>query len=74
MTRQSRNENPMSPVCYDSRFSKFFSAPLEDTGTRNIPLHLVVILPNIGFLRLQLSKGRYTGFQGNAPPNPQSGL
>ena len=64
----------LSPVCYDSRFSKFFSAPLEGTGTRNIPRHLVTILPNIGSLRLWLSTERYTGFQGYSPPNPQSGL
>ena len=43
------------PVCYDSRCSKFFSAPLEGTGTRNIPRHLVMILPNIGSLRLRVS-------------------
>ncbi len=40
------------PACYDSRFPKFFSAPLEGIGTRNIPRHLVMILPNIGSLRL----------------------
>ena len=62
------------PVRYDSSLSKFFSAPLEGTGIRNIPRHLVMILLNIGSLRLYLSKGRNTGFQGNAPPNPQSGL
>jgi hypothetical protein len=33
-------------------FSKFFSVPLKGTGTRNIPRHLVMILPNIGSLRL----------------------
>jgi hypothetical protein len=60
-------------VGYDPRFSKFFSAPLEGTGTRNIPRHLLMILPNIGSLRLELSTAPYTGFQGDDPPNPQSG-
>jgi hypothetical protein len=52
---QSRNEHPnvsRGPACYDSRLPKFFSAPLEGTDTRNIPRHLVMILPNIGSLRL----------------------
>ena len=40
------------PVCHDSPFSKSFAAPLQGTGTRNIPRHLVMILPNNGSLRL----------------------
>ncbi len=39
---------------------------------RNTPRHLVMMLPNIGSLRLKLSTERHTGFQGNAPPNPPS--
>jgi hypothetical protein len=35
-----------------SRFSKFFSVLLKGIGTRNIPRHLAMILPNIGSLRL----------------------
>jgi len=54
--------------------SKLFPAPLEDTGSRNIPRHLVTISPNIGSLRLRLSTERHTGLQGNARPNPPSGL
>jgi hypothetical protein len=40
------------PVCYDTSFSKFCSALLKGIDTRNIPRHLVMILPNIGSLRL----------------------
>ena len=52
--------------------SKFFSALLKGTGMRNTPRRLVVNLPNIGSLHLELSRGRYTGFQGEAPSNPPS--
>jgi hypothetical protein len=46
-------EHPV-PTCgrYDTSFSKFYSAQLKGTDTRNIPRHLVMILPNIGSLRL----------------------
>jgi hypothetical protein len=37
---------------YDTSFSKFCSALLKGIDTRNIPRHLVMILPNIGFLLL----------------------
>jgi hypothetical protein len=46
-------ERPV-PTCgrYDTSFSKFCSALLKGIDTRNIPRHLVAILPNIGSLRL----------------------
>ena len=37
---------------YDTSFSKFYSVPLKGIDTRNIPRHLVMILLNIGSLRL----------------------
>ena len=54
--------------------SKFFSARIEGTGTHNTPRRLLVNLPNIGSLHLELSTGRHTGFQGDAPPNPPTGF
>jgi hypothetical protein len=56
LTTNGTNQELVSYSCDLSAalpvFSKFFSAPLKGTGTRNIPRHLVMILPNIGSLRL----------------------